>query len=90
MTPEEKRNAVDALMFLTEKQDGTIKGRMVYNGKPTREWIGRDETQAPTVSLELIFLTSMIDALKGRDIMSVDIPNAFIQAQVPPPEDGEE
>jgi hypothetical protein len=35
MTPSEKKKAQQALMFLTEKQDGTVKGRMVYNGKPT-------------------------------------------------------
>jgi hypothetical protein len=28
-----------ALMFLTEKRDKSVKGRMVYNGKPTREWL---------------------------------------------------
>ena len=35
MTPSEKKNAVKALLFLCEKRDGKIKGRMVYNGKPT-------------------------------------------------------
>ena len=29
MTPEEKRKAVEALLFLCEKRDGSIKGRMV-------------------------------------------------------------
>jgi hypothetical protein len=37
VSPEERRKAVDALMFLGEKRDKAIKGRMVYNGKPTRE-----------------------------------------------------
>ena len=36
MTTGERRKAMTALMFLTEKRDSTIKGRMVYNGKPTR------------------------------------------------------
>jgi hypothetical protein len=35
MTPSEKKKAQQALMFLTEKQDRTVKGQMVYNGKPT-------------------------------------------------------
>jgi hypothetical protein len=26
-------------MFLTEKRDKSVKGRMVYNGKQTREWL---------------------------------------------------
>ena len=41
VTTGERRKAMTALMFLTEKHDSTIKGRMVYNGKPTREWLSR-------------------------------------------------
>jgi hypothetical protein len=36
MTQIERRKAQQALMLLGEKRDGTVKGRMVYNGKPTR------------------------------------------------------
>ena len=39
MTPDEKRKAMLALMFLTQKRDGTIKACQVYNGKPTRKWL---------------------------------------------------
>ena len=39
MSPNEKKKAQETLMFLTEKRDGTVKSRMVYNGKPTREWL---------------------------------------------------
>ena len=38
LSVSEKKKAVEALMFLTEKRDGRIKGRQVYNGKPAREW----------------------------------------------------
>jgi hypothetical protein len=37
MKPSEKKKAQMALMFLTEKRDKSVKGRMVYNGKPTKE-----------------------------------------------------
>ena len=77
-------------MFLTEKRDGTIKGRMVYNGKPTREWLNQEDLASPTVSLESIFLTAVIDAKEGRDILTADIPNAFIQTEMPPPGEGED
>ena len=76
-------------MFLTEKRDGSTKGRMVYNGKPTREWLSREETASPTVNLESIMLTTIIDAKEGRDIMTVDVPNVFIQATIDT-EEGEE
>jgi len=38
LSAEEKQKAQEALMFLTEKRDKTVKGRLVYNGKPTHEW----------------------------------------------------
>jgi hypothetical protein len=37
--PSERKKAQIALMFLTEKRDKSVKGRMVYNGKPMREWL---------------------------------------------------
>jgi hypothetical protein len=79
LTLEEKRKAMEALMFLTEKRDKTIKGRLVYNGKPTPEWLSRENSASPTASLESIFLTAIIDAKEVRDVMTADVPNAFIQ-----------
>ena len=48
MTQKEKERAQQALVLLTEKRDGSIKGRTVYNGKPTREWLSREDTMSPT------------------------------------------
>ena len=78
-----KRKAVEALMFLTQKRDGTIKARQVYNGKPTREWILKEDRASPTVGIESLFLLAVIDCKEGRDIMSADLPNAFIQTPMP-------
>ena len=82
LSPTERKKCVDALMFLSEKRDGTVKGRMVYNGKPTRDWISREEVASPTVSSESVFVTAGVDAKEERDVMSTDIPNAFIQAKL--------
>ena len=90
LTGIERRKAQQALMFLGEKRDGTIKGRMVYNGKPTREWLSREDSASPTAALESIMLTAVIDATEERDIMTCDIPNAFIQALMPEVKDGNE
>ena len=86
MTLTERRK----VMFLTEKRDKSVKGRMVYNGKPTREWLTREDSASPTAALESIMLTAVIDAHEGRDVMCADIPNAFIQAEMPDISDGEE
>jgi len=63
---------------------------MVYNGKPTREWLPKGKAASPTVSQEALFLTTVIDAKEGRDVMTGDIPNAFIQALMPELGPGEE
>ena len=90
LTANEKRKAQEALMFLTEKRDHSCKGRMVYNGKPTREWLSREDAASPTVALESIMLTAIVDATEERDVMTADVPNAFIQAQMPKLEEGQE
>ena len=77
-------------MFISEKRDKSIKGRMVLNGKPTREWLSREDLASPTAALESIMLTAVIDATERCNIMTCDIPNAFIQAEVSAEETGEE
>ena len=51
-----------ALTHLTEKRDNTVKGRTVHNGKPTREWLSREESESPTASIEGTFLMALTDA----------------------------
>jgi hypothetical protein len=82
MTRSVKNRAMQSLLFLTGKRDGRIKGRLVYNGKPTRDWLSKEEAASPTSSLEGILLTSIVDVKENRDVMSADIPNAFIQAHL--------
>ena len=66
MTTGERRKVMTALMCLTKKCDSTIKGRMVYNGKPTREWLSREDLASPTATLESIMLTAVIEANGAR------------------------
>ena len=44
LTPSERRKAMEVLMFLTKKWCKEIKGCMVYNGKPTWEWVGQEDS----------------------------------------------
>ena len=63
---------------------------MVYNGKPTREWLSREDAASPTALQESIFLIAVVDAKEERNVMSVDIPNAFIQAKLEEEDKGDE
>jgi hypothetical protein len=78
VTSAERRKAQQALMFLAEKRDGTIEGRMVCNGKPTRgEWLSSEEdSSSPTAALESFMLAGVIDANEGCNLMTCNIPNA--------------
>jgi hypothetical protein len=71
------------------EQDGTIKGRMVYNGKSTRKWLSTEDSASPTAALESIMLIAVINAHEERNMMTCDIPNAFIQALMLEVKDGD-
>ena len=72
----EKRKAMLGLMILSQKKTGVVRGRLAYNGRPTRNWISREEASSPTASTEGTFLTSTVDAHEKRDVMTLDVPNA--------------
>ena len=65
-------------MLLQEKCDKLIKGRCIYNGKPTQHWITYEDTSSLTMSLKSVILTAAVDTHEGQDVMTVDISNAFI------------
>ena len=79
-----------AMMLLTEKRCGNVKGRMVFDGRKTREWITKEDSASPTATLEGILWTLTFDAHENRDVMSADVPNAFIQTEMPEIKQGEE
>ena len=52
------------LSYLTKKRDGTIKGKTVYIGKSTQEWLDKEDSASPIASLDSVLLMAMIDAYK--------------------------
>jgi hypothetical protein len=78
LTVLERKRALESLIFLTEKRDKTIKGRTCANGSPQRSYIKKEEAASPTVLTESILLTATIEAEEERDVMTSDIPNAFV------------
>ena len=82
MTKDERRKALESLIFLVEKKDGRIKARHCANGSKQRQWMDSDEAASPTVMTESVMLTATIEAQEQRDVATFDIPNAFIQTGV--------
>ncbi len=83
MTSEQKKKAIESLIFIVEKRDGTIKSRFCADGRKQREWMSREDTSSPTASTDGIMVLAAIDAKERRDICTIDIPNAFIQTDQP-------
>ena len=90
LSESEFKKAQDAMMLLSQKKTGEKKGRLVFNGAGTRGFITKEEAASPTVTMESIQITSVIDAIERRDKMTSDVPNAFIQAYVPETKKGED
>ncbi len=62
LSPEEKRKALESLIFIAEKDDGDIKARQCANGSKQRQWINKEDSASPTAALESIMLTGVIEA----------------------------
>ena len=56
---------------------------MVYNDKPTREWLSKEEAASSLVTLESLILMMTIDAKERWDIMTANVPSTFIQTELP-------
>eukprot|EP00957_Ditylum_brightwellii_P187874 14304964-Ditylum_brightwellii.AAC.1 len=69
-------------MFLTKKRCGRIKGRGCADCRKQRVYTPKDDMSAPTVATEALLLSCVIDTMGGRDEATVDIPGAFMKADV--------
>ena len=76
LTKEQRKNALPCLMFITEKNDGSVKGRCVVNG--SKQEIEKDDVSAPTISTDALFITLVIDASERRRVVTWDVPGAFL------------
>ena len=82
LSAEQRREALAYLMFLKRKHCGRIKGRGCADGCKQRAYITKEDSTAPTVRTEAVFLTAVIDAMEGRNVVVLDVPGAFMQAEI--------
>jgi hypothetical protein len=82
LSTNQKKGALESLMFLKEKRDGTIKGRTCADGRKQRETAEPGTATSPTVSLESVLINSTIEAYEGREVAVVDIPGAYLSADM--------
>jgi hypothetical protein len=82
LTREQKRAALHYLMFITKKRCGRIKGRGCADGRKQRLHTTKEDASSPTVAIESVMLSCVIDAQEERDTAIVDIPGAFMHAEM--------
>ena len=79
----EKKQALESLIFLTEKKSGELKARHCANGSTQQQYMDQEEVSSPTVSTESTILTAVIEAYKNHNVSTGDILSAFIQTSHP-------
>ena len=82
LTREEKQKTLRYLMFLTRKRCGRVKARGCADGRKQRSTTKKEDASAYTVAIESVMISAVIDAMEGRDVATVDIPGAFMQAKM--------
>lgn len=71
------------LMFLKMKSTSIVKARGCVDGVPQREFIGKEESKTPTVSIYALMGISVMNMIEERKIITMDIPSAFSQSDGP-------
>ena len=85
MTNEDKmKRTLEAVTVIKQKRCGKIKGRTCADGSKQRRYLKEFESVAsPTLSLDGLFGSTMIDVFEGRDVATCDVPGAFLHAELP-------
>ena len=80
LTKEEKEKAMSSLIFLTEKEMVPLRPGHVQMVALS---VNKHEATTSTVTTEVLLTTAVIDAKQNRDVITLDIPNTFVQTPMP-------
>ena len=74
---QDKTKIIRSLLFLKRKRDGTLKARLVADGRK-QDMSTCQDNFSPTVATETLFLMAAILAAENRHVATVDIEGAFL------------
>lgn len=77
LTPEQQKQALVSLTFITEKRCDRIKTRACINGSTQHDYIPKESAASPMVMTDSMCILSSIDKHEGRCIVMLRIPGAF-------------
>ena len=70
------------MILLSKKRSGKIKDRGCADGRKQRFYLSKEDTSSPPVATESLMLSYEIDTCEGRGVGNIDIPCAFMQANM--------
>ena len=82
LSEDQLKECLRLITLIKEKRCGKIKGRACADGRPQRKTIPREEAASPTVGLESLMMTLMVDANEDRDVATADVAGAFLKGNM--------
>ena len=74
--------ALNLLVIIKEKRSGKIKGRGVVDGNKQRSTIPREDIASPTIKLESLTMSFLVDAKENRDVVISAVVRAYLLAEM--------
>lgn len=78
----QREKALESLILLEERRTGKIKGQMCADGRKQRDWTLKEDAASPTIMTDSILLTTATEAAEHRDVVVIDLPGAFLLADM--------
>ena len=78
LTQEQRNHSIGSLMLLKEKGCGRLKARACANGSMQRSIYAKEDAASPTVSVESVLMSCVIDAEEERHVAVTDIPGSTL------------
>ena len=82
LTYEQKRRALESIMHVKHKRDDSKRARLCADGRKQRLTMRKDETASPTVCTDSTFITAAMEAAEHRRTAVVDLPSAYLHADM--------
>ena len=79
---KEKKMALNLLVIVKKKRSGKIKGRIVADSSKQRTTVSREDAASPTIQLESLIISFLIDSKENRNFTISDVVGAFFLAEM--------
>jgi hypothetical protein len=73
---------LESHIFVKKKRSGEVTARKVAGGNKQCDFTDKEDASSPTVTQDSVVLTCTIDAKENQDVVTINIPNTFIQRVV--------